>query len=62
MDHCLKNKVDHRDIKDENLLVDPNSLEIKLIDFGSASQLSDRAYTRFQVRYFRTHWKTIFKI
>ena len=49
VNHCLKHKVDHRDIKDENLLVNPDNLHVKLIDFGSASQLTDRAYTRFQV-------------
>jgi len=48
INHCLKSKVDHRDLKDENLLVNPDNLHVKLIDFGSASQLTDRAYTRFQ--------------
>ena len=48
INHCLKNKVDHRDLKDENLLVNPDNFHVKLIDFGSASQLTERAYTRFQ--------------
>lgn len=48
VNHCLLNQVDHRDIKDENLLVDPKTLHVKLIDFGSASQLTEKAYTRFQ--------------
>ena len=40
--------VDHRDIKCENLLYNPQTGHIKLIDFGSASPLHTSPYTRFQ--------------
>ena len=40
--------VDHRDIKDENILYNPFTKQIKLIDFGSASPLSDLPYTSMQ--------------
>ena len=42
--------VDHRDIKDENILYNPRTGHIKLIDFGSASAITDKctSYATFQ--------------
>ena len=37
----------HGDIKDENILIDPHSLQIKLIDFGSGDLLHDGIYRTY---------------
>merc|ERR1711936_1447123 len=45
---CHNNGVLHRDIRDENILIDVKTEQIKLIDFGSGTYLHDGLYNDFE--------------
>ncbi|XP_056102710.1 serine/threonine-protein kinase pim-3-like [Rhinichthys klamathensis goyatoka] len=44
---CCRRGVFHRDIKLENLLINTDTLEVKLIDFGCGDLLQESGYERF---------------
>ena len=46
--YCLSMGVVHRDVKDENILIDLDSNKVKLIDFGSGTFLQEEAYTVYE--------------
>jgi len=44
---CHARGVVHRDIKDENILIDTTNKNVKLIDFGSGAYLHEETYSEF---------------
>ncbi|XP_053502174.1 serine/threonine-protein kinase akt-1 isoform X1 [Ictalurus furcatus] len=45
--HCCDRGVLHRDINDKNLLINTDTLEVKLIDFGCGELLKDTLYKEY---------------
>ena len=45
--HLKEKHIFHRDLKDENILLNPATLDVKLIDFGCATDFNEkRIYTK----------------
>ncbi|KAK3530239.1 hypothetical protein QTP86_020129, partial [Hemibagrus guttatus] len=45
--HCRERGVFHRDIKEENILINTQTLEVKLIDFGCGDLHKDTPYNEY---------------
>ena len=58
LEHCSTRNVFHRDVKLENILVVPTTLQITLIDFGCGSFYKDTSFTDFAgtPQYYPPEW------
>nr|XP_002126872.1 probable myosin light chain kinase DDB_G0279831 [Ciona intestinalis] len=58
LQHCLKHGVLHRDIKLENILINPESMDITLIDFGCGDYVRSGLYKEFAgtPEYYAPEW------
>lgn len=45
--HCCDRGILHRDVKVQNLLINTNTLQVKLIDFGCGDLLKDKPYKSY---------------
>lgn len=54
-DMCCRRGVFHRDIKLNNLLINPETLEVKLIDFGCGDLLRESGYGVFCGMYYASN-------
>ncbi|KAG9335709.1 hypothetical protein JZ751_004223 [Albula glossodonta] len=50
LQHCEDSGIVHRDVKLENILIQTDTKDIKLIDFGCGDRLKDTPYTEFSVQ------------
>ena len=46
--YCESKGIFHRDIKDENILLDTKTGQVKLLDFGSGTVLENTLYTDYE--------------
>lgn len=49
--YCESKGIFHRDIKDENILLDSMTGQVKLLDFGSGTVLENTLYTDYEGEY-----------
>ena len=58
LEHCAQRNVFHRDVKLENILVVPTTLQTTLIDFGCGSFYKDTCFTDFAgtPQYYPPEW------
>lgn len=54
--HCESKGIFHRDIKDENILLDTMSGQVKLLDFGSGTVLENTLYTDYEGKFMIVAW------